>query len=107
MNLDHLMTETITYAPFTGRDGDGKPTFSAQVTATARVEERTKRVRDADGKEVITSTQVATTAAIKTQDRVWLPGADTTKANEGRKPVAFSRASTLTPGYILQEISFA
>ncbi len=106
MNLAHLMPDTATVAPFTGRDGDGKPTFGAQVAVKGREEKKQKQVINTRGEEVTSDTQFATQTSIGVQDRVWLPGADTAKDNEARTPVALVSAKTLQGGLTLLEVMF-
>lgn len=81
MNVDHLLTKTITIAAFTGRDANGDPTYAAQTTTSARVNKETQTIRTEDGLDVESSTVLYTPIALGKNDRVWLPGADT--ANVG------------------------
>lgn len=106
MDVASMLRDTITIAPFTGRDGGTKPTYGAQVTAAARVENKQTMVRDAEGQEVLSSTTLATLTSIGSQDRVWFPGADTADNNQARTPLSVVSATELLGGQTLFQVMF-
>ena len=90
MDISAWLTDTITVAPFLSRDIEGKPSYGAQVTLSARVERKQVRVKNDRGEEVPSDTQIGTDVSIGPEDNVWFSGADITKDNEARTPVAVS-----------------
>ncbi len=106
MNLDGWFTDTITIQAITDRDANGDPSYGAQFTALARVEEKQTRVRNREGQEVMSDTAIATEQAIGAQDRVWIPGADTTKVNQARTPISFKSGFNKARDLKLFEVFF-
>mgnify|MGYP001571170067 CR=1 FL=1 len=53
-----LMRQTVSVAPFSSVDGYGKTSYGAAVTYSARVSGRRRMVRDAEGREVVSSQTV-------------------------------------------------
>jgi hypothetical protein len=87
MDVTHLLQQTITIAPRTGMGADGTPTYGAQATRACRVEYAQGVVREGqDGTEIRTRATIITLAAIGPEDRVWLPGADTSSTAAARLP---------------------
>jgi len=70
-----LMTDDVKVAPRTGVDGYAKPTFGADVTYKAYVEQGAKLVVSAQGQEVTSGARayLATVDQIATTSRVTLP----------------------------------
>lgn len=70
MNVErfrHLMGQSVSVAPFSGRDGYGEPTYGSAVTYRARVVGKIRNVRSASGQEVVSSQTVyLMTAAVVT-----------------------------------------
>lgn len=86
--------QTIYIANATGKGGDGQPTFGAPVSRTAIVSQPTKtRTVSVNGEEKIIAWEVVCAYEIKPTDRVWLPGADSTVATQGRKPLVTKQAT--------------
>jgi hypothetical protein len=48
----HLMSTSVSVAPFTGRDGYGKPTYGTAVTYKAHISRKRELVRSAGGQQV-------------------------------------------------------
>lgn len=82
-----LLNQTITLAPATGLDGYGKATYGTAVSVPALVEQRLKMIRDAQGREVVSSTQafVDGTTVVTTESKITLP--------DGSTPVILAVAS--------------
>lgn len=73
-----LMPHTVKIAPFSGTDAFGNPTFGADVSYSARISGKIRLVRDATGREVVSSQTVHLGAAVlvSEQDRITLSTAD-------------------------------
>lgn len=73
-----LMRQTVSVAPFSSMDGYGKPTYGPAKTYRARVTGKRRMVRDAEGREVVSSQTVylASNAAIGPKDRITLSTGD-------------------------------
>jgi len=95
--IAHLLTSTATIERWTGGDAWSKPTFSG---TTASVDcmfvEKIKRVRDAQMVEVVSSSHLICLEDVRSEDRIWPPGATTSNVEEARTPVAISRPRTPT-----------
>lgn len=98
----HLLTDTVTIASVTSRSGGGDPSYGAQTAIRARVEDESKIVIAPDGNERQANHKIVSEVAIGLTDRVWLPGDDTAKANDARRPVTVKTAQT-PGGYRLHE----
>jgi hypothetical protein len=59
----HLMGQSVSLAPFTGRDGYGEPLYGTAVTHRARVVGKIRNVRSFTGQEVVSSQTVYLMAA--------------------------------------------
>ena len=68
------MGQSVSIAPFTGRDGFGAATYGAAVSYPARVVGKVRQVRDARGQEVVSSqtVYVMTDQAFTPLDKVTL-----------------------------------
>lgn len=71
-----LCPHTVTLAPLSTHDVYGAPSFGTAVSYTALVMQESKLVRAADGREVVSGTQVyipSSSASVAEQDRLTLP----------------------------------
>jgi len=107
MSLTDMLTQTVTIERFSGRDAYGQPQFSAtQISSAARVESKMELVRDRDGDERVSSTQIVTLERVRPSDRVWLPGTDTTDPNDSIVPIAISSAQTPAGDIVIYHLYF-
>lgn len=91
MSFGDYMVDTITLADRSGVTG-GTPSYDAQYTAVARVEDSDKKIIGTDGNELQAEHVIATETAIKTTTRIWLPGDDTAKNEEARRAIKIKHA---------------
>lgn len=87
-DFKELMTQTITIEAFAGNNAHGEPSYSSTaVSHTARVVGKTKMVRTAEGKEVVSTSQayIYGSPGITPKDRITLP--------DGTQPVILHVAS--------------
>lgn len=104
MNVRHLLKDTVTIQSPTGASSGGDPVYGdAQHTIKARVEKKIRRVPSAQGWANISVDALVTDTEIKTNDLLWLPGADTTKRAEARR-LGTVRTSTTFGGYRTYEV---
>ena len=61
--FQHLMPDTVTYRPFTGRDSYGDPTYGSSVTYPAKVVGRQQVIRGFSGLELVSRQTVYLGAA--------------------------------------------
>lgn len=101
MNIDHALTDTITYQTVAGISG-GDPTWATARTAKARVEQGLREVFSASGEVKQASHTLYTTTRLPLECRVWLPGASTSDAGASKRPVATKQSSTFG-GYTIFE----
>jgi hypothetical protein len=92
--IAHLLTDTITVAPRSGRSATGDRTFGAQATYSARVETTSRLVVGSDGNERQADHAIVTNQDIGRDSRVWLPGDNTANDDEGRRIITYKTAST-------------
>lgn len=74
-SLLSLMPHTITVAPWASQNAYGEPSYLSAVSYIARVQGKTRMVRDSTGVERVSTVTVyvATTAAIGPKDKLTLP----------------------------------
>jgi hypothetical protein len=107
MALAGMLTQQIVIERFTGRDNYGQPQFNpVQIIADARVESKMELVRDRDGDERASSTQVVTLTVVNPADRVWLPGDDPTNPSDSIVPIAVSSAQTPAGDIVMYHLYF-
>jgi hypothetical protein len=83
MDLSGWLTDTVTLASQSGAGRDGEPTYGSQVAIPARVQAgRDRKWPSIEHKDVL-----YTTTAVKVNDRLWLPGANTGVDGEARQAV--------------------
>jgi hypothetical protein len=77
--LERWSREVISWAPISGIDAYGQRLYTLPVPLRARLDHATKLVRDANGEQVISSTQVylATHEPIGVLDQITLPDGTT------------------------------
>jgi len=92
MNITSWLNQTIYVATKTGVDAFGNPTWGAPTAVKARVEGRMQRVVDTSGVEVVSDKQILTLTQIGQEDRIWLPGEDTSDTSKARIPKAIAEA---------------
>ena len=71
-----LCPHTVTLEPLSTHDVYGAPSFGTSVSHTALIMQESKLVRAADGREVVSGTQVyipSSSASVAEQDRLTLP----------------------------------
>ncbi len=75
-DLRELFTGTIILEPFTALDSYGSPTWGSGIAYPARIQQRARRIRNAQGDEVTSMTQVylaTVPESLTIRDRVTLP----------------------------------
>lgn len=73
MPITNYMVDEIAVGVYQGDDNlDGVPSYAAPVVARARIEEKLRTFRKADGTMVSTETDIATVWPVKVRDRVWM-----------------------------------
>lgn len=87
MNLTGWLNQVITVQSPTGSSNYGDPTWSNRRSVRARVQLRRTKTRSAAGEVVDMTHELFTLEALTINDRIWIPGADTTDAKQARRPV--------------------
>lgn len=102
MNIAAWLINTITVASRTGADSYGMATYGSQVSVPARVENRLTLALG--GNPNLNSEHViVTTTLINPDDRIWLPGDNTSDSTQARRPLKINNASTRDGGYVVYE----
>ena len=106
----HLLTDTVTLALQTGQSAGGTPTYGAQSTVKARVEDGTEIVLDQEGQErrakhAVCIEDVFAVEALLAA-RFWLPGDDTGSDNASRRAIAVDSAADPGKTQRLTELFF-
>lgn len=81
-----LMKQTA-YVASKASTNHGVTTYSAPVAFSVRFEPSNLLVRTTGREEKVASCTLYTLRSVSMSDRVWPPGADTTKPEEGRSPL--------------------
>jgi len=87
-----MLPHTITYQIPSGVSNYGDVTHSAQATASALVEEYVETIRLPSGDELQTTHRVATTVELPVESLLWLPGDNTSSADDSKKVRQSKRA---------------
>lgn len=103
MKINHLLRDTVTYAPRTGTDKHGDPKFGSQTEISARVELGT-RVRNSEGDIIGREDKLITDADVSDDDMFWLPDADTSNNREARRAKDLRKGDALSTGDPLVEV---
>jgi len=104
MNPQSWFVDTVTVARKTGKSSYGDPTFGAQFTIKARVENYTQLVVDPDGNEQRANHRIATQNQIYDTDRIWLPGDNTSSSDAARRAIKVAKATTKSGSALLYEV---
>ncbi len=91
--LAHLLTDSVTFQTVTGRGAGGDPTYGAQQTVDARVEDFLGTLRLPNGTEVSPENKIVTLVEIPRDSRIWLPGTSTGDNSEARELQRTAKAS--------------
>ena len=94
MNLNSWFTDKIIVQPVVGVGNSGQPLYGEFITIKCRVEHNMKKITDATGQEKISDAQIALSEKVGLQDRIWLPGADTSRVDQARKAQNFQSATS-------------
>lgn len=87
MSIASWLTSSISVASVTGSpDAFGKPTYGSPVAVAARIEQQRTLVRKSNGEEAVANHVIYTSTAIALTDRIWLPGANTSLADQSNLP---------------------
>jgi len=105
VNLSGRMIHTIYVAAYSGVDGSGQSTYATKRAVKCRVESAFATVRSPDGTQIEVNHKIVTYEAIGQQDRIWLPGADSTLTRASKRPAAIASATPLAGGQTLYEIA--
>ena len=73
--LRAMLTDTVSHAVATGQDDYGQPTYAPATARPARIEYKVRRIRNAQGDEVISRCRVFLegSPAVGIQDQLLLP----------------------------------
>lgn len=102
--IAHLLTQTITIARRSGVSADGSPTFGTKESVKARVEKKTRLLRDANGNYWEQFTVIATLTEIPMGSRVWLPDVNTNDNNLAVFPISVESATSISDGSTFYEV---
>lgn len=84
MNLETLLTSSITIASQASVDTHGDPSYGSPRTVRARIQP----ARGRDEEEIEHEHVILCGEVISPDDRIWLPGDDTTSADAARRPLS-------------------
>ena len=95
MSFAGMLTQEILVQAYSGRNNFGEPQYAAATSPLkARVESSMEVIRDKNGEERVSETQVVTGVPVGLYDRVWLPGKDTSSNEESLTPMNVKTAQT-------------
>lgn len=102
MNIQHLLTDTITYKLKTGVGTYGDPSFGSALTTKARVEFTSKTYVDPSGNEKYSQHVLTTTVELPRGTRLWVPGASTSNDNEALEVKQIKKANIPGGDYLYE-----
>ena len=85
MDIRHAFRQSFTFAQKTGVSDYGEPLFGVKQSGTCREQRKALIVVSPTGTEEQSDAQLFTLEPLEVEDRVWLPGADTTKDEQARR----------------------
>lgn len=85
--LAQQLRQTITVQHFLGSDEFGNPSYGAPTSYSCRIRDLQKLIETAAGTQAVAAAEVLTTGNVGLQDRVWLPGRDTSDPNAAQTPL--------------------
>jgi hypothetical protein len=112
MLIGPWLVHSVTRKRRTGVSSRGDPTFGSASTVRARVERKRTMVRDAGGKEVVSSARMALLDEPRLDDLYWLPSIggetadDTTSDDAARSPLSIEVATNQTGNQKLWMVYF-
>lgn len=107
MSFAAMLTQSIKVQAYSGRNNFGEPQYSASTsTLKARVESSMEVIRDKNGEERVSETQVVTGIPVGLYDRVWLPGTDDSRNEESLTPMNVKTAQTPNGSLVMYHIYF-
>lgn len=107
MSFAGMLTQEISVQAYSGRNNFGDPQYSATTNALkARVESNMEVIRDKNGEERVSETQVVTGIPVGLFDRVWLPGTDSAKSEESLTPMNVKTAQTPNGSLVIYHLYF-
>lgn len=99
MLIGSWLIHTVTRKRRTGINASGDPSYGSTSTIAARVEFKTRMVKDASGKEIVSTCEMAVLDRPNLDDMFWLPAIagstadDTSSDDAARTPVAITGAT--------------
>jgi hypothetical protein len=96
--LTYGLAQTLTYWELTGVDGYNQPQFAAPVSRTCRWEERTTRIQNTEGQEVLARARIFLAEDMKLGDYIALgvvAGADPRVIPQARAVIEFRKTPSL------------
>jgi len=90
VSIARMLFQTAHVASVTGKNSYGKPTYGAPRAIKVRHEGQVNLTKSSRGDDVVSRHRVYTLEQILSSDLVWLPGADSTKVEEGNQVVSLS-----------------
>lgn len=86
------LAQVMHWQACTGNNSSGDPIYGGAVSAiSVRIEQHQREIRRADGSFKTSTHWIATTSAIGMNDRLWLPGVDSTDATLARLPLTIEQ----------------
>ncbi len=106
MNISGFLVDTITWSAYTGPQtgAKGDPAYGSPSDIKARVERGAFFVTTSSGEEISAAVRLAVVEDVKVGDRIWLAGADTSKASESRTVRQVERAADGRGGYLFSQV---
>lgn len=112
--FSHLLTDKIVVSRYTGRaqDAFGTEQYGSQETIRAAVSDGFLKVRDSNGNERVSSTQIIVENRIALEDRIWIVerggdaslGDDVTSDDASRKPISIRYDRSRKSGTFLHQV---
>lgn len=105
MSIGGWLTSSISVASVTSTDGYGKPTYGAPTAVPARIEQHRTLVRKSNGEEAVANHVIYTLTPINLTDRLWLPGANTSLADQSNLPATVDSSPDKTGARTLYKVT--
>jgi hypothetical protein len=100
------LNQTVYVASVTGIDAYGKPTYGTPTARKVRLELIRRMVLKATGEEAVANHRLWTLSAINLTDRIWLPGANTSLAEQSNLPMTLSSSPDKSGSRTLYKVEF-
>jgi len=96
MFISGMLTDTISYASISAVDSDGALSYGTPVSVKAKVKRVDELATSGDSQSATYTAEILTLAAIKRDNRVWLPGDSSSDTALAHTPISVETMNSIS-----------